>query len=340
MISDLNNLNDNWIYQSNKLIEASYTLTVLEQKILRILASMIKKEDKDFKEYEFKAKDLMKIFNTKNKRFYKDIDQLTDLLMQRIIKIKDINTNEFIKYHWIDVAKYKNGILKLKINPLLKPFYLNLDWYTKYQLKNILQFKSTYSFRFYELLKQYLKVGERTFIINDLKLKLDIGEKEYPKYANLKQKVIKVAVSEINKFTDLHIDFEEIKTGRKVTGVKFYIKYNEKNITKKELVATLEEDQQDSNYIKDVQDLFDEQISFLEAKKILSASNYNMDLINKKYTIAKNASNIKNIVAWMIKAIKDDYKEPKISIKVDRFNDYPQRSYDFENLEKKLLGGN
>ena len=43
MITDLKNTNNNWVYQSNKLIEASYTLTVLEQRLIRVLASMIKK---------------------------------------------------------------------------------------------------------------------------------------------------------------------------------------------------------------------------------------------------------------------------------------------------------
>ncbi|WP_251862429.1 replication initiation protein [Clostridium sp. Marseille-Q2269] len=51
----------NWVYQSNRLIEASYTLTVIEQKLIRLLASMIKKDDTDFKEYKFKTKDLIKI---------------------------------------------------------------------------------------------------------------------------------------------------------------------------------------------------------------------------------------------------------------------------------------
>ncbi|NYC00045.1 replication initiation protein, partial [Clostridium beijerinckii] len=103
------------------------------------------------------------------------------------------------------------GILTLKVNKELKPFYLNLDWYTKYQLKNIMQFKSTYSFRLYELLKQYEKIGIRSITIDDFRCVLDIDDKQYPKYANLKQKVISVAVNEINSKTDLYIEYEEEK---------------------------------------------------------------------------------------------------------------------------------
>ncbi|NFK80600.1 replication initiation protein, partial [Clostridium botulinum] len=74
MKNHIESAKNNWIYQSNKLIEASYTLTVIEQKLIRLLASMIKKDDTDFKEYKFKTKDLIKILNTSDSRFYRDID--------------------------------------------------------------------------------------------------------------------------------------------------------------------------------------------------------------------------------------------------------------------------
>lgn len=226
MINNLQNINNNWIYQNNKLIEASYTLTVIEQKLIRLLASMIKKDDEQIKEYEFKTKDLIKILNTSDSRFYRDIDSITDLLMQRVIKIKNFDKKEFKKYHWIETAEYKNGILKLKINGKMKEFYLNLNWYTKYQLKNIMQFRSTYSFRLYEFFKQYENIGFRLITINELRVALEINGKQYPKYANLKQKVINKALEEINTNTDLYVEFKELKEVRKIISIRFYIKQN------------------------------------------------------------------------------------------------------------------
>jgi len=40
----------------------------------------------------------------------------------------------------------------------------------------------------------------------------------------------------------------------------------------------------------------------------------------------------------MLKAIKDDYQEPISKEKVHNFNDYEQRTYDYNDLEKRLLG--
>lgn len=331
MVADLTSVKNNWIYQSNRLIESSYTLTVTEQKLLRILASMIKKDDQDFKEYEFKTKDLQKLVGiNNNKRFYSDIDKLSTLLMTRIIKIKYENNKKFDIYHFVEVAKYNNGTLTLKINPELKPFYLNLDWYTKYQLKNILQFKSTYSFRFYELLKQYQAIGVRKISVEDIRFKLDIKKDEYPKYANLKQKVILPAQKEINLKTDINFEFEEIKESRKIVAINFIIH-------SKELQAEIPEAKDNVDLIEMVKSIIHEDITDLEAAAILQAAKDNINIIKEKYEIAKASSNINNIISWMKDAIKNNYQMPK-GKSIKTFSNYNQRSYDFDDLEKKLLG--
>lgn len=349
MANELSNVSENWIYQSNKLIEASYTLTVMEQKLVRLLASLIKKDDVDFKEYEFKSKDLITVLNTSDSRFYRDIDNLTDMLMARIIKVKNIENKDFDKYHFVEIAKYKNGVLKLKINPEMKLFYLSLDWYTKYQLRNIMQFKSTYSFRIYEMLKQYEKIGERTLNIEELRIALDIGKKEYPKYANLKQKVINVAMKEINEKTDIYFELEEIKTGRKITGIKFYIKPNQvqKEISATKMVRNLlapkEEISEDEAFgVKRVKAIMNEHnnITDLEALKILKSSKGDFTVIQRVYNHFKNKQS-DNFVALIISMVKPNaFQEPKKNIKQDNFNNFEQRTYDYNDLEKKLLGFN
>lgn len=151
MITDLTKVNNNWVYQSNKLIEASHSFSVLEQKLIRMLASMIKKDDINFKEYKFTAIELSKILGIQQKNIYREIDKITDKLMARVIKRKNDTDKRFKKFHLIKKVEFESGILTMKIDEEVKEFYLELKQYTKYQLKNILQFKNTYSFRVYEL---------------------------------------------------------------------------------------------------------------------------------------------------------------------------------------------
>ena len=347
MTTDLTKANNNWVYQSNKLIEASYSFTVLEQKLIRLLASMITKDDVDLKEYQFSATDLSKTLNIHKRNIYRELDSVTDKLMARFIKMKNDDTEEFDKFHLIKTAKLRNGILILKIDEDMKDFYLKLNWYTKYQLKNIMQFKSTYSFRLYELLKQYEGIGSRLITIEDLRVGLDIEKEQYPKYSNLKQKVINVARNEINPKTDIAFDYEEVKTGRKVTSIKFYIKTNKaNNIAIDEVCATKvsksssEENKYSTEDIKVVQSIFKEDITVDQAKSVLTTAKGNLEIIKEKYALPRKVD-VGNIVGWVRDAITGNYKAPKGKANaVGSFNDYEQRKYDFDKLEDNLLGKN
>lgn len=62
----------------------------------------------------------------------------------------------------------------------------------------------------------------------------------------------------------------------------------------------------------------------------------NISLIEEKYKLSKQCSNINNVVGWVISAIKQDYKKPQQIAVQCSFNDYDQRNYDFDELEKKL----
>ena len=87
-----------------------------------------------------------------------------------------------------------------------------------------------------------------------------------------------------------------------------------------------------------VKSIFEENITGKEAKFILNTAKSDINIIKEKYDLSQNVSEIGNIVGWMIKAIKEDYTIPKDKTKVGSFNDYEQRDYDFDALEKKLLG--
>ena len=94
-----------------------------------------------------------------------------------------------------------------------------------------MNFKSEYSFRVYELLKQYETVGSRVLLIEELKEFLDTDQKSYEKYNRFKEKVLLKALQEINKHSDITVKMQEIKKGRKVEAVEFEILKNNNYIT-------------------------------------------------------------------------------------------------------------
>jgi plasmid replication initiation protein len=336
------------VTKSNILINCSYDLTSQQQKIILTLASMVQPQDIEFKNYEFKIKDFIELLGVKDDKKYTEIPKTIEGLMR---PFKILDNGDLIQIGWLSSAihKRKQGIIILRFDPTLKPYMLGLkEFYTSYKLENILSLKSKYSIRLYEILKSNLFKKQVMLELQDLKNMIGINEKSYDVYQNVKNRIILQAQKELSSKTDISFEFEELKTGRKVTSLKFYIKTNKSKedktiapvmpMAENEVSATLTEMEEESP-IKRIMDIMhDSNITSLEARFILDTAKGDLNIIKEKYAIAKKAPEIKNIVGWIIKAIKDDYQPPKGKEKVGSFNNYEQREYDFDELERKLLG--
>ena len=212
------------IVKHNKLIEANYKLTLQEQKLILVLSSFIEKDDKKFKKCIFSVSELADLLNLNKKAYYSELKDVTEKLISRVIKIKE--TDGLLQMSWLSSAKYYDdaGKVELSFDEKLTPYLLQLSsHFTKLELKKLVSLNSVYAVRIYELLKQYENFGERTFEIDELKKILCIDKTEYKLYADFKRRALNAAEKEINEKTDLLVSFEEIKTVRKITAVRFKI---------------------------------------------------------------------------------------------------------------------
>jgi hypothetical protein len=190
-----------------------------------VLASMIKQEDDEFKKYLLNIKDFASLLDLKHKDEYTQLQLVTKKLLTRAFTIKMANAT--LQIGWLSSAKYLDGqgIVELCFDPQLKPFLLQLkDRFTSYRLKNVIQLRSSFSIRIYELLKQYEKLGERTFLLETLRESLGLEDTQYKLYGDFKRKIILVAQTELSDKTDLSFEFEEIKVSRRVGKIRFIIK--------------------------------------------------------------------------------------------------------------------
>lgn len=329
------------------IMNSSYDLSLEEQKIILTLASMVQPEDEEFKPYIFKISDFMELLGVENQAKYTEIPKITKELMKKVFEIQEGDT--LIQTAWLSGAKYKKGSgeVELTFSSYLKPYMLKLNtMFTQYKLANILSMKSKYSPRIYEILKcnEFKKQGYIEIEVEELR-KLLKADNIYPRYNDFKRKVLEQTQKELKKISDINFDFEEIKTGRKVTALRFYIHQNRiKSINNamiiEEVSATVSEDneQEKEDIEKIIYIMKAENIKELDAIKIYKASNGDINKIQEKYNLSKSMPEIKNIVGWMIKAIKEDYHAIKGKGKIDNFNNFEQRQYDFEDLERKLLG--
>jgi plasmid replication initiation protein len=212
--------------QSNKLIEARYSLTVGEARLILAMVNRIKPTDTDFAEYRIPLAELARMFDLSPSNIYGEIDQITDRLMSRVLHIHQKN-GKLLKIQWICRAIHDTGSVTLSFVPDLKPYLLMLQReFTIIDLNSVKDFQSIYSIRLYQLLKQYLSIGWREFGLDELKEILGLEKEQYAEYYNFKRRVIMQAHKEMEakgSKCDLTFQLETIKEGKKITRLRFII---------------------------------------------------------------------------------------------------------------------
>lgn len=216
----------NYSRQSHLIINARYALTRAEIDLVLMLLTEVKKEDEDFKDYEFSIKDL----NRKSGRVWNS-EQLKDNVKSLMSKPVELPTDNPKKrwaiVNWFSFFEYEDGIIRCRFDKRLKPYLLELkSRFVISDIRHMLPMKSSYSKRMYLLLKEYAKIGSRTWKVEELQEILKVPKSHKDRYDNFKRQVLKKAEADINKYTDLEVKLKERKLGRKVTEITFEIRKN------------------------------------------------------------------------------------------------------------------
>ena len=318
------------VRKANHLIEASYKLSAVEQKIVAVLASTVKSEDEDFKSYPIIIKDFLSVTGTE----HNDYEWLENIIIGlkgknlRIVFLDDDGIETIINSSWISSTQYKtgSGIIKLCFDPKLKPLFLQLKKrFTNYRLINIVQLKSQFSIRIYELLKQYEKLKQRLFEVSELRLILGIANDQYKLYSDFRIKVILTAQKELEMKTDLSFTFEEIKVGRAIGKIRFFIKSKtleqaqlpeaetilpvsipQENNDLEKLIALLPKDYQGKDAIKKILKSWLEKQNFDYVARNIEYANDGSNAVKPGANLAKG-SNYRN---YLSKALTGDFGLP------------------------------
>jgi len=211
----------------NALIEARYSLTVEEQRLVLTTIAMLDNMETNSSGFPMLRipKKLIIEATGLHEKDYKVIKNSLQRLMSRVITIE--TEKGFELYQWFAKAKYNKGdeYIEVQFHPDLKPYLLELKKrFTKIPLKQILQLRSKYAIRLYELLRRYTDTGFRTDYLLELREKLGVEKKEYTRFFDFERFVLKPAIKEINEKTDLEVSYKKKKTGRKITHIEFTIK--------------------------------------------------------------------------------------------------------------------
>jgi len=215
------------VVKSNDLIQKSrFSLSLQEQKIILYLISKIKPEDIELKEHVFEIKDFCQVcgLDDDNGKNYKNIKQTLKALRDKSVWVK-IDDRTETTLAWINNVTIveQSGAVRIKLDDMMKPYLLQLrERFTQYELLYTLAMKSQYSIRLYELLKSYEYRQAHVFAVDELKQKL--GAETYNRFNDFQQKVLDIAMREINELSDINVTCTLTKEGRSYAKIKFGIK--------------------------------------------------------------------------------------------------------------------
>ena len=221
------------IVKSNQVIEASYTLTTIEQRLILSAITQIPKGEAvtDDLIYTVSVNDLH-TFGTNETTAYRDLKDSVSRLFERSIVLRSNDRTSRVR--WVQKIDFMDsqGIVGIRFSKDILPFLSSLTTeFTKYLASDLIGVTSTYAIRLYELLIQYRTVGKREIKLEDLRWMLELQDK-YPVWADLKKRVIDQAIKEINEFSPLNVTYDTKKTGRKITSIN--LKFKQKPQTAKQ----------------------------------------------------------------------------------------------------------
>jgi plasmid replication initiation protein len=217
------------VTKHNVLINASYKLTLLEQKF--ILACLGKTDSR--KEISLKTTLSASEFEEMGvapSNLHRDLIVTVNRLFERSITIEDENVKD--TFRWIQrKIIHKKGDARVTIywsDEVLQYISQLKNRFTQYRLKNVKELRSSHSIRLYELLIQYKFTSKKELIIDIDKFREALGlTNEYTKFKDFRKRVLEPAVKELNTHSDLTITLDNEKTGRKITALIFKFKIND-----------------------------------------------------------------------------------------------------------------
>ena len=222
------------IVKDNALINASYNLELVEQRI--VLQAIVKARETETgfdtaTPLSIHASEYEKQFGVTKDAAYKALKDAVLSLFERQFTFTELEKGKLkvVKSRWVSQIAYvdKSAEVQIIFSPAVASMCSRLErHFTSYDLEQVAQLTSKYAVRLYELVIAWKAVGKTPiFKLQDFREKIGLlDENEYKDMCTFKKYVLELAVKQINEHTDIKLDYEQHKAGRKIDGFSFKFK--------------------------------------------------------------------------------------------------------------------
>lgn len=234
------------VVKDNALINASYNLDLVEQRLILLAIVEARESGKGINAnnpLEVHAESYINQFNVARQTAYQALKDASKDLFARQFSYQEMNKRgniENVLSRWVSEIRYidAEATVKLIFAPAIVPLITKLEeQFTKYELQQVSNLSSAYAVRLYELLIAWRSTGQTPVIeLEEFRKKIGVLDDEYTRMGNFKDRVLHLAIDQVNEFTDITVKYEQHKKGRSIYGFSFSFK-QKKNINKPNLEA-------------------------------------------------------------------------------------------------------
>ena len=235
------------VAKSNQFIlHSRYDLTLMEQRILACMISMIDSRSDELCDCELDIDTFCSLCKIEKRGSSKYLKEVTKGLRDQSFWM-ETEEGVYETFSWVEKVSIneKKGRITLRFSRDMEPFLLNLQSdFTSYKLPMVLRFSSRYTNIVFDLIYSKFgqlgrKSGSLEISVEEMRSRVQIKkDKSSNKVVNqnitfkdLRVRILEPTIDEINKFTDIMIGADYVKKGRKVETIIF----NFRKKTKEEL---------------------------------------------------------------------------------------------------------
>lgn len=225
-------LTENVVTKSNALCRAYYRFNLVEKRVMESIIGQL--DSRLFNQYqtqdvELKAVDYARAFGVTEKSAYRELEGALDALLHRVITVEQ--DNRITKRPLMFRADYYKGEGRLvaSFHPELIGHLIGLrEKFASYPLADAVEFKSSYTWRFYELMVSWAQDKKLTggllagwFTVEVDELRNMMGFPKSQNFGTFRERVIERSQQELLETANIHLGAEYLKKGRKITHIKF-----------------------------------------------------------------------------------------------------------------------
>lgn len=222
------------IVKDNALINASYNLDLVEQRLILLAIVEARESGKGINANDpltVHAESYINQFGVHRNTAYQALKDACDDLFARQFSYQSLSEKGNVINHksrWVSEVAYidNEAVVRLIFAPAIVPLITRLEeQFTKYEIQQISNLTSVYAVRLYEILIAWRSTGKTPLItLYDFRQKIGVLETEYKRMYDFKKYVLDIALKQVNEHTDITVKVEQHKTGRSITGFSFSFK--------------------------------------------------------------------------------------------------------------------